>query len=102
MRAWWAFPLVEPDLGASLHVRVKYPLYDEECAFDAADLAQRDREIVLARAGSELAQELAGPDLAYGHCGGTAEKVRPVRDDQLFADFAAHQLAQLFGVSHQD
>lgn len=91
------FTLVEPDLGAPLHVRVEDPLYNEECAFDTADLAQRDREIVLARVGSELAQELAGSDLAGGHSGGAAEKIRPVRNDQFLADFAAYQLAQLFG-----
>ena len=38
--------LIEPDLGAPLHVRVENPLYNEECACDTADLAQRDREII--------------------------------------------------------
>lgn len=43
------FTLVEPDLGAPLHIGVENPFYEKECALDAADLAQRHRQIVLAR-----------------------------------------------------
>ena len=89
--------LVKPDLRASLHVRVEDPLYDKERPLDAANLAQRNRQIVLTRIGSKLTQELARPDLACCHGGGTTKKVRSIRDDQFLADFTTHQLAQVFG-----
>ena len=54
--------LVQPDMGASAHVRVEHPIDDEERALDAADFAKRRGEIMLARIGSELAQQLARRD----------------------------------------
>ena len=53
---------VQPDMGASAHVRVEHPIDDEERALDAADFAKRRGEIMLARIGSELAQQLARRD----------------------------------------
>ena len=50
---------VQPDMGASAHVRVEHPIDDEERALDAADFAKRRGEIMLARIRSELAQQLA-------------------------------------------
>ena len=41
--------LVETALGAPLHIRVEIPFDNKQRAFDAADLAQRDRQVILAR-----------------------------------------------------
>ena len=42
---------VQPDVGASAHVRVEHPFDHEERALHAADFAQRRGEVVLARIG---------------------------------------------------
>ena len=50
---------VEADLGTPLHVRVEDPLYNKECPLHAADLAQRNSQIILAWVGGKLAEQLA-------------------------------------------
>ena len=37
---------VQPDMGASAHVRVEHPIDDEERALDATDFAKRRGEIM--------------------------------------------------------
>ena len=86
---------VQPDMGASAHARVEHPIDDEECALDAADFAKRRGEIMLARIGSELAQQLARRDGPRHHGGGASQHVGPVRRDQFVAHLAADQYAQL-------
>lgn len=46
--------LVEPDLGAALHVGVKQPFDDEECPFDPSDFPECDRQVVLPRIGCKF------------------------------------------------
>ena len=41
--------LVQADLGTTLHVGVQQPINDEERALDAADFAQGQSEVMLAR-----------------------------------------------------
>lgn len=89
--------LVEADLGTPLHVRVEDPLYNKECPLHAANLPQRNRQIVLAWIGGKLAEQLARLDLAGSHGRGAVEQGGPVRDDQFFADLATDQFAQILG-----
>ena len=49
--------LVQSDLGASAHVGVRGPVDHEQRAFDAADLPQGGRQLVLAGIRGELAQD---------------------------------------------
>lgn len=51
--------LVEADLGSPLHVRVENPLHNKECPLHATNLAQCNRQIVLAWIGGKLAEQLA-------------------------------------------
>ena len=60
---------VQPDLGAALHVGVEEPFDDEEGALDAADLAKRNGQLVLARTGGELLEQLTGRYDARHHGG---------------------------------
>ena len=53
--------LVQADLDAASHPGVGGPVDHEQGAFDAADLSQGGRQLVLARVRGELAQDLAGP-----------------------------------------
>lgn len=52
--------LVQADLGTMLHVGVQQPINNDERALDAADFAQGQSEVMLARIGREFAQKLAG------------------------------------------
>ena len=84
---------IEAYLRAALHVCIKDPFHYKESALDTPDLAQRGRQIVLAGVGREFTQQLARLDLSGGHRGGAAKEIRPVCDNQFFADFAADQTA---------
>ncbi|KRS11137.1 hypothetical protein XM53_18000 [Roseovarius atlanticus] len=89
------FALVQTDLGAALHVSVKEPFDDEEGALDAADFAKRHGQLVLARIGGELREQLTGWHSAGHHGGRGAQDAGPVLDDKTLADLAADQAAQL-------
>lgn len=84
---------VEANLRTALHIGIENPFYYKESALDTTNLLQRDRQIILARVGREFAQQLAGLDLSGGHCSGAAKEIRPVCDNQFFADFATNQAA---------
>ena len=48
------FALVEPDLSAALHVGIKHPVDHEQGAFDTANLAHGQSQLILAGIGGEL------------------------------------------------
>ena len=86
--------LVQSDLDPPSHAGVGGPVDHEQGAFDAADLPQGGRQLVLARVRGELAQDLAGPQRPGGHGGRDAQDVRPVPVDQVHVHLAAEQRAQ--------
>lgn len=86
--------LVQADLGPALHVGIEEPLDDEECAFDAADFAERDGQFVLARIGGKLLEQLTGRHNARHHGGRGPQHARPVLDDKTLADLATDQATQ--------
>lgn len=88
------FALVEASLRAALHASVEIPFDDEQCPIDPTVLAQRGGQIVLARIGSELAQDSVRRDHPRNHRGGATEQVGPAGDDERLPRLAAHQQAQ--------
>ena len=94
LRAWCASPLFKPTWTRPSHPGVGGPVDHEQGAFDAADLPQGGRQLVLARVRGELAQDLAGPHGPGGHGGRDAQDVRPIPVDQVHVDLAADQRAQ--------
>jgi len=58
------------DLGTTPHVCVEELFDDEEGALDAADFAERQGQLMLARIGGELLEQLAGWHDACHHGGG--------------------------------
>lgn len=86
--------LVQAYLGPALHVGVEKPLDDEERALDTADFTERHGQLVLARIGGELLEQLTGRHDARHHGGGGSQHARPVLDDKALADLAADQAAQ--------
>ena len=86
--------LVQADLGAALHVGVKEPFDDEESALDAADFTKRHGQLVLARIGGELLEQLTGWHDACHHGGRGTQDAGPVLDDDTLANLAADQAAQ--------
>ena len=86
--------LVQADLGPALHVGVEKPFDDEEGALDAADFTERHGQLVLARIGSELLEQLTGRHSARHHGGRGTQDAGPVLDEDAFADLAPDQAAQ--------
>src|SRR6056297_2264360 len=86
--------LVQANLGPPLHVGVEEPFDDEEGAFDPADFTERQSQLVLARIGGELLEQLTGRHDARHHGGGGPQHARPILDDEALADLAADQAAQ--------
>ena len=70
---------------------VRRPLDHEQGAFDAADLPQRRRQLVLARIRGELAQELARPHGPGRRGGPHPQDVRPVAVGQVHVHLPADQ-----------
>ena len=84
------FTLVEPDLGAALHIGIQQPIDDKERPFNPSDFPKDDSKVMLAWMRSELLQELAGRHDARDHSGSTAQDVWPVGHDRAFLDFATN------------
>ena len=66
--------LVQTETGAPLQVDIKQLVDHEQRPFDPSDLPQRDGQVMLARIGRELPQELARRHLRQG---GQPRSVRP-------------------------
>ena len=88
---------VQAGVGQALHVGGEQPVDDEEGAFDPSDFAESDGQIILARIGRELAQQLAGRKGTTGQGGSNPQGVRPVPHDHVLPDFVAGQSDQGFG-----
>ena len=88
------FSFVQAGLSAPTHGGVSDPVDHEQRAFDAADFAKGGRQLVLARIGSELAQDLARAHGPGGHSGRDAQDVGPVPGDQVGVDRPADKRAQ--------
>jgi len=86
--------LVQANLGTALHVGVEEPFDNKESAFDAADFTERQGQLVLARIGGELLEQLTGRHDACHHGGGRPTHAGPVLEDKALADLAADQAAQ--------
>lgn len=86
--------LVQPNLGATLHIGVKQPVDDEQRPLNAADLAERHGQLMLTGIGRELFEQLTGRHGTCRHGGHRAQDARPVLDDEAFADLATDQTAQ--------
>ena len=86
---------VQADLGPTLHVGVEEPFDNEERALDAADFAQREGQLMLARIGGELLEQLTGRQDARHHGGRGSQDAWPVLDDETLTDLATDQAAQL-------
>ena len=86
--------LVQTNLGPALHVGVEKLLDDEEGPFDAAYFAKRNGQLVLARIGGELLEQLTGPHSARHHGGSGTQHAWPVLDDKALTDLAPDQAAQ--------
>lgn len=87
--------LVQANLGPSLHVGVEEPFDDEERALDAANFAEREGQLMLARIGRELLEQLTGRHHARHHGGSRPQYAGPVLDDKTLTDLATDQAAQL-------
>lgn len=72
--------LVQADPGTALHVGVEEPFDDKEGALDAADFTERQGQLVLARIGGELLEQLTGWHDACHHGGGRPQHAGPVLD----------------------
>jgi hypothetical protein len=85
---------VQANLGPPLHVGVEEPSDDEEGSLDAADFTERDGQLVLARIGGKLLEQLTGRHDACHHGGGRPRHAGPVLDHKSLADLASDQTAQ--------
>ena len=93
--------LIQAGVGPALHIGVEQPVddaerSDEERSFDPSDFAESDGQLVLARIGRELAQQLARWKGATGQGGSNPQDVRPVPHDHVLPDFVAGQSDQGF------
>ena len=98
--------LVQAGVGSALHIGVEQPVDDEERSFptgtgDPSDFAESDGQLVLARIGRELSQQLARRKGAAGQGGSNPQDVRPVPHDvrpvphdHVLLDFVAGQSGQ--------
>ena len=84
----------QANLGPPRHVSVEEPFDDEESALDAADFTERQGQLMLARIGGELLEQLTGRHDACHHGGCGPQHAGPVLDDKAFADLVADQTAK--------
>ena len=88
------FTLVQANLGPPLHVGVEEPFDDEEGALNAVDFAERQSQLVLARIGGELLEQLTGRHDACHHGCGSPQHAGPILDDKALSNLATDQAAQ--------
>ena len=88
--------LVEPGGGIPAHFGVLPPLGQEDGPIDAPDVAQRQRQSVLARECGQLCQQGRRADLAGADRRDKAQDVIPVCLDPLDVDGLADKRCQVF------
>ena len=86
--------LVQSETGAAPHVGIEQPFDHEQRPFDPSDFPKRDGEVMLARIGRELSQELARPHPPGSHRHHAAHDVGPVGEDRALPDPVADQSPQ--------
>ena len=86
--------LVQAETGASPHVDIEQPFDHEQRPFAPSDFAKRDGQVMLARTGRELSQELARPHRPGRHRCHAAHDVGPVGDSRALPDPVADQSRQ--------
>lgn len=91
------FALVETDICPALHFDIENPFDDEERSFDPPDFPQRNREVMLPRAGGQGFKELARSDPTGNHRRDASKDVWPVCDDRILPDPVTCHPLQLFG-----
>lgn len=89
--------LVEARGGIPAHFRVLPPLRQEDGSIDASDVAQRERQSVLARECGQFRQQGRRPHLAGTDRGNETQDVIPVCLDPFDVDGFADERREVFG-----